>query len=171
MGSLRVAFDTETVNWIALVAIAVSFVAGYVVAKFTLAVMFRSVVDKLTSPAMQMSLVVRKDLKMGTGKIAAQCSHAAVAVVQRALSSPEDAVERSWLSQWTNTGAPKVVLAVDSEESLDALVFSTKRARLPHYLVRDAGKTQIAAGSKTVLAIGPAPKEQIDALTGTLKLL
>lgn len=39
------------------------------------------------------------------------------------------------------------------------------------YLVVDAGRTQIAAGSKTVLAIGPAPKSQIDAVTGHLRLL
>ena len=39
------------------------------------------------------------------------------------------------------------------------------------YLVVDAGRTQIAAGSKTVLAIGPALKSQIDAVTGHLKLL
>ena len=39
------------------------------------------------------------------------------------------------------------------------------------YLVVDAGRTQTAAGSKTVLAIGPALKSQIDAVTGHLKLL
>ena len=42
---------------------------------------------------------------------------------------------------------------------------------IPCYLVTDAGRTQIAAGSKTVLAIGPWGKSRLDTLTGHLKLL
>ena len=39
------------------------------------------------------------------------------------------------------------------------------------YIVEAAGRTQIAAGSKTVLAIGPAPDSVLKKLTGHLKLL
>ncbi len=42
---------------------------------------------------------------------------------------------------------------------------------LPAYIVHDAGRTQIAAGSQTVLAIGPGPKSHIDRITGGLSLL
>lgn len=42
---------------------------------------------------------------------------------------------------------------------------------LPAYIVQDAGRTQIAAGSQTVLAIGPGPKSAIDKVTGHLSLL
>jgi PTH2 family peptidyl-tRNA hydrolase len=42
---------------------------------------------------------------------------------------------------------------------------------LPAYIVHDAGRTQIAAGSQTVLAIGPGPKSVIDQVTGHLSLL
>jgi len=38
-------------------------------------------------------------------------------------------------------------------------------------VIADAGRTQIASGSHTVLGIGPAPKSVIDRVTGTLKLL
>ena len=38
-------------------------------------------------------------------------------------------------------------------------------------VIQDAGRTQIAPGSHTVLGIGPAPKSVIDRITGTLKLL
>lgn len=38
-------------------------------------------------------------------------------------------------------------------------------------LQEDAGRTQIAAGSRTVLAIGPAPVRELDSITGHLKLL
>lgn len=46
-----------------------------------------------------------------------------------------------------------------------------KAAGIGTYIVFDAGRTQIPAGSQTVLAIGPAPKSQIDQITGHLKLL
>jgi len=39
------------------------------------------------------------------------------------------------------------------------------------YFVTDAGRTQIAAGSRTVLAIGPAPDSSFVGLTDHLKLL
>lgn len=50
---------------------------------------------------------------------------------------------------------------------------SAKAASLgmPTYIVHDAGRTQIPAGSQTVLAIGPAPKSVLDKVTGHLKLL
>lgn len=42
---------------------------------------------------------------------------------------------------------------------------------LPTYIVHDAGRTQIPAGSQTVLAIGPGPKSVVDQITGHLRLL
>ena len=45
------------------------------------------------------------------------------------------------------------------------------QAGLVNYQVMDAGRTQVAPGSKTVLAIGPAPVKAIDEITGHLKLL
>jgi len=38
-------------------------------------------------------------------------------------------------------------------------------------MIHDQGRTQIAAGSATVLGVGPAPKSSIDEVTGHLKLL
>ncbi len=37
-------------------------------------------------------------------------------------------------------------------------------------IIRDAGRTQIARGTTTVAAVGPAPVNMIDLLTGHLKL-
>jgi PTH2 family peptidyl-tRNA hydrolase len=37
--------------------------------------------------------------------------------------------------------------------------------------IRDAGRTQIPAGSLTIVAIGPALKEDLETITGDLKLL
>jgi PTH2 family peptidyl-tRNA hydrolase len=38
-------------------------------------------------------------------------------------------------------------------------------------VIADAGRTQIASGSHTVLGVGPAPKSIVDKVTGGLKLL
>ena len=37
-------------------------------------------------------------------------------------------------------------------------------------VIHDAGRTQIVAGSATVLGLGPAPKSVLDQITGDLKL-
>ncbi|EXB93385.1 Peptidyl-tRNA hydrolase 2 [Morus notabilis] len=42
---------------------------------------------------------------------------------------------------------------------------------LPTFVVADAGRTQVSAGSNTVLAIGPGPKAIVDSVTGKQCLL
>ena len=75
------------------------------------------------------------------------------------------------LSQWDRKGAMKIALRVDSEEQLQLLEAQAESLQLPHYLVVDAGHTQVAPDTRTVLAIGPAPVETIDQICGQLKLL
>ena len=65
----------------------------------------------------------------------------------------------------------KVALKVENDEALFELARKAQMAGLVTYVVEDAGRTQIAAGSKTVLAIGPAPVSAFEAITGHLKLL
>merc|ERR1719317_588850 len=114
----------------------------------------------------KMVLVVRTDLKMGKGKIAAQCCHGCLGVFEIA-----SARHPSEVHQWRLTGAKKVVLKCKSEEELLALHSKAKDLRIPCYLVQDAGRTQIARGSKTVLALGPLQASKIDPVTKDLKLL
>jgi PTH2 family peptidyl-tRNA hydrolase len=52
-----------------------------------------------------------------------------------------------------------------------ALAKKAEEEGIVNYIVEDAGRTQIAAGSRTVLALGPASVSLLDALTGHLKLL
>ena len=46
-----------------------------------------------------------------------------------------------------------------------------RNAGLTAEFIQDAGRTQIEAGSMTVLGVGPGPKSAIDEITGHLKLL
>jgi len=113
----------------------------------------------------KMVLVVRNDLKMGKGKAAAQCSHATLAAYKQAKrKSPK------YLRLWECSGQPKVTLKCESEESMLTMLAQARSLGLVSAVIADAGRTQIAPGSKTVLAIGPAPGSQIDEVTGHLKL-
>uniref|UniRef100_A0A034V536 peptidyl-tRNA hydrolase n=1 Tax=Bactrocera dorsalis TaxID=27457 RepID=A0A034V536_BACDO len=114
----------------------------------------------------KMVLVVRNDLKMGKGKIGAQCGHGAVGAYQKAIQRNPRLVRA-----WENTGCAKIALRVESEAEMMAIKRAADAHNLTTCLIRDAGRTQIEPNSKTVLAIGPATVEDIDKVTGHLKLL
>ena len=107
----------------------------------------------------------RQDLQMGKGKIAAQCCHAAVACFEDAQESNENILE-----EWMDQGQRKIVVKVESEEQLEQLYEHAKTVGLITCVIEDAGKTQIAAGSKTVVGVGPGPASEIDKVMGHLKL-
>lgn len=76
------------------------------------------------------------------------------------------------VSNWENySGSAKIVLSVGSENELIAIRDKANISNLPYYLVRDAGRTQIASGTITVCAIGPAKVKDIDSISGHLSLL
>jgi PTH2 family peptidyl-tRNA hydrolase len=112
----------------------------------------------------KLALVVRTDLAMGKGKVAAQVAHAAVAATLRNLGSADCAA-------WLQEGQPKVVLRITGDEALSTLAADAGAAGLPVEIVHDAGRTQVAAGTATVCAIGPAPADAVDRVAGTLSLL
>jgi len=114
----------------------------------------------------KMVLVVRNDLKMGKGKIGAQCGHASVGAYQKAMDLNPSLVQR-----WNESGCAKICVRVESETDLKNLRKGANLRGLNYYLVHDAGRTQIAAGSVTVLAIGPALVQDVDIITSHLKLL
>lgn len=113
----------------------------------------------------KMVLVVRNDLKMGKGKIAAQCSHATLGLYKDICSRAPKALQR-----WEMCGQVKVVTKVESEEDMLALKVKAKESKLPCHITIDAGRTQIAPNSRTVMAVlGPA--ELVDDVTRHLKLM
>ncbi|KAI5284201.1 carbamoyl-phosphate synthase (glutamine-hydrolyzing) cpa2 [Ascosphaera aggregata] len=112
-------------------------------------------------------LVVRTDLGMTKGKIAAQCSHATLACYKTLVAS---LTQRSLLSRWEGQGQPKIALQVKSEDDLLMLQAQAMSLGLCARVIRDAGRTQIASGSMTVLGI-LGPRSIVDGVTGNLKLL
>jgi peptidyl-tRNA hydrolase, PTH2 family len=112
----------------------------------------------------KLTLVVRSDLGMGRGKIAAQAAHAAVAAALTSTGTPD-------FQAWMSDGQPKVVLSVASEEQFYAIADQAAAAGLVVHVIRDAGRTQVAQGTPTCVAIGPAAADRIDSITGELSLL
>jgi peptidyl-tRNA hydrolase, PTH2 family len=115
---------------------------------------------------LKQAIVVRTDIKMGRGKLAAQVAHAS-------LSSAEAAMKKrtSWFDGWKEGGQAKIVLKVESEEDLRILYQKAKTAGLPASMIEDRGLTQLEPGTVTCLGIGPGPDAEIDEITGKLKLL
>lgn len=115
---------------------------------------------------LKMVFVVRQDLKMGEGKIASQCAHAAVGIYDELLKRQPQLV---W--KWEQCGQPKIVVTCKNQQEMNELRTKAEMAGLPTFTVADAGRTQVAAGSKTVLVVGPGTKPAVDSITRHLRLL
>ncbi|KAM0749753.1 PTH2-domain-containing protein [Meredithblackwellia eburnea MCA 4105] len=111
-------------------------------------------------------LVVRTNLNMNKGKIAAQCGHATLACYKSLMKGNPDLVRH-----WERTGQAKIAVKCDSEEELLILQATAKSLGICARSIQDAGRTQVAAGSTTVLGIGPAPVRVVNQVTSHLKLL
>ncbi|KAL1509652.1 hypothetical protein ABEB36_004358 [Hypothenemus hampei] len=114
----------------------------------------------------KMIFVINTSLKMGTGKIAAQVGHACLGLYREMLENNMEAD----LNQWEEIGEKKIVLKGNNTEHLLELYNKAKEAKIPVYLVKDAGRTQIPKGSVTVLSLFGL-EENVNTITGKLSLL
>ena len=112
------------------------------------------------------TIIVRSDLEMGKGKIAAQVSHASLSAYKKVSR-----IEPDIANEWEEEGQKKVVLKVGSEKELLEYFQKGKDAGIPCELIRDAGHTQIEPGSVTCFGAGPWDEKELDAIFGKLKLL
>lgn len=137
----------------------------------------------LTTPpqAAKQVLVIRKDLNMRKGKLAAQASHASTgAVLPRENAQVEDlgdCVRVSWVLtrpqfEWFMDLSTKIVVSVNSEAELMEIYRKAQEAGLPCVLIQDRGFTEFGGvPTHTAVGVGPAPQPQVDAITGSLPLL
>lgn len=138
-------------------------------------------------------IVMRRDLKMRKGKIAAQAGHACVEAVLMALArerrldqvrlataedgSPTwvylnaDGTQRTALSDWFDAGVAKVCVYVDSEEELLRIADQGREHGFAVALIRDAGLTEFhGEATYTCLAFEPLRAQDVDPITGELPL-
>ena len=135
----------------------------------------------------KMMIVMRRDLKMRKGKIAAQAGHACIEAILMALSkegrindleiTDEGLVLKntskpiSPLSDWFAYGCAKVCVYVDSEEALLEIAEKAKEKGLIAAVITDAGMTEFhGVPTKTCLALEPLSADIADKLTGELPL-
>ena len=119
----------------------------------------------MTGSEQKMALVVRGELRLTPGKMAAQVAHAAVMLV-----TPERARRRREYQEWLVQGQKKVALRVETLAELRSLKHRAEGLGIPTVLVEDAGLTEVPPGTITVLGLGPAPRELLDRVTGSLAL-
>ena len=108
-------------------------------------------------------ILVRQDLKLPKGKLAAQSAHASVEAVLRS--------EPNLIKKWRGEGMAKIVIKVKDETELIHHFQQAKDEGLVASLITDAGRTVVAPGTKTCVGIGPDEVEKIDRITGKLSLL
>ncbi len=120
-------------------------------------------------------IVIRKDLKMRKGKIAAQTAHASMKVffdrgsLTRGVLhiNLDDAME-----EWYNNLFTKICVSVNSEAELLEIYDEAKIEGLPCSLIQDAGLTEFGGvPTYTAVAVGPAKNEDVDVVTKDLPLL
>ena len=107
-------------------------------------------------------ILVRKDLRLPQGKLAAQVAHASL---ESALK-----VERRIVDDWRSTGSKKIVLKVENESELLKFKDLIDHSKIKNALITDAGHTVLNPGTITCLGIGPAEEKKIDEITGKLKM-
>ena len=107
-------------------------------------------------------LLIRTDIKMSKGKVAAQAAHASVDAVLNA--------NKKLLKKWRSEGMKKITLKVESKEQLNELIDKAIQNDIVTSIIKDAGHTEVAPGTTTCGAIGPGPEIQIDKITGDLKI-
>ena len=122
------------------------------------------IIDNIMGDIKQV-IVVRTDLDMGKGKIAAQVGHACVLGAEHVRKSHPE-----WWAEWWG-GQEKVVVKVSGIKELQEIKRHAIDLNLPWSEVSDAGHTQLPPGTTTCISIGPAPENLIDKITGDLKLL
>ena len=135
----------------------------------------------------KMMIVMRRDLKMRKGKIAAQAGHACIDAILMALSkegrlndfeTTNDGIAlrdtdkpTTPLSDWFKYGCAKICVYVDSEEELMNIADKAKEKGIIAAVITDAGMTEFhGVPTKTCLAVEPLPAEVADELTGNLPL-
>ena len=135
----------------------------------------------------KMMIVMRRDLKMRKGKIAAQAGHACIDAILMALNKEGrmnefEMTSRGFglkvtdkpitpLSDWFSYGCAKICVYVDSEEELLAIAQKATDKGIIAAVITDAGMTEFhGVPTKTCLALEPLPAEVADELTGELPL-
>eukprot|EP00340_Litonotus_pictus_P000807 CAMPEP_0170527938 /NCGR_PEP_ID=MMETSP0209-20121228/13435_1 /TAXON_ID=665100 ORGANISM="Litonotus pictus, Strain P1" /NCGR_SAMPLE_ID=MMETSP0209 /ASSEMBLY_ACC=CAM_ASM_000301 /LENGTH=100 /DNA_ID=CAMNT_0010818833 /DNA_START=314 /DNA_END=616 /DNA_ORIENTATION=+ len=98
--------------------------------------------------------------------MAAQVAHGVLECYKKALKEKPE-----FVSNWESySGSAKIVLQVKSLKEIKELEQAAVSIGVPYAVITDAGRTEIEPGSITVIAVGPAPEDAVNKITGKLEL-
>jgi PTH2 family peptidyl-tRNA hydrolase len=134
-------------------------------------------------------IVVRKDLSMPTGKLAAMVAHASMSFITSKIEFIEawqdigkicievTSDQYQWLTELDpgleeigQISFAKIVLAANSEEELQQIYDEAYKSELETHKVYDSGYSHNPAGTFVAVAIGPNWPDKLFAITGHLKV-
>lgn len=125
-------------------------------------------------------IVMRTDLNMRKGKMAAQAGHAAMAFLTNKLNFRSSAEGLNMYKilltdaedAWLRSSYAKICVGVDSLEALQNIIFKAKEVGLVCHFITDNGATEFhGIPTLTCCAIGPDYSDKIDIVTKNLRLL
>jgi PTH2 family peptidyl-tRNA hydrolase len=119
-------------------------------------------IKKMTATGYKQVILMREDLNLPKGKMAAQAAHASVEAV---FFSDKEIV-----ASWRKEGMKKIVLKVKDEKELLRYLQYAKDSNLVTAMITDAGHTVVEPGTKTCVSIGPDLETKIDRVTENLPL-
>lgn len=145
-------------------------------------------------PEVKQVIVWRGDIKCRKGKMMAQAAHSSLGAVLSCMSKSErteyvptetrgyipvkkygchmEFAEGSFWDEWLNGRFTKICVSCEDEKELLYLYEIAKEKNIPTVLITDAGLTEFhGVATNTCIAIGPYWSEEIDKITGHLKLL
>ena len=138
------------------------------------------------SKDVKMVIIIRKDLKMGKGKISSQVAHACMKIFFEKFKPlyEEEFIDNSrhlvgwkmgnlpYFEEYINGAFKKIIVSVNSEEELLAIHQNAVNVGIHSSLIRDAGLTEFnGVKTYTAVGIGPWSGGEIDKITGHLPLL
>ena len=125
-------------------------------------------------------IVIRKDLNMSAGKLAAQVAHASLGAffqsAERRLSCVDNSIRSLSIykdtacDEWVNGIFTKIIVYVKSEEALFNVYKKAREKGLPCALIKDAGLTEFSEPTNTCLGIGPCYPKEFEGVTNKLRL-
>ncbi|MDQ1000497.1 PTH2 family peptidyl-tRNA hydrolase [Neobacillus niacini] len=126
---------------------------------------FKGLIMEMDKRDLVQYFIVNQDLKMSTGKTAAQVAHAATLSTVNLMSSQSSFHERhDDFVEWIQNGMKKVILKGKQAEL-------EKLEQRGFFSIRDSGLTEIKSGSLTVIALPPMVKSEAKEMVGHLTLL
>ena len=103
------------------------------------------------------------DLTKHIGKLAGQVAHASAGLVEKST--------KHHLDQWRKDNHAKIVLQVDNLQQLTDIYQQAIKSGIPAIIITDAAHTVFDQPTVTCVGLGPYPSDQLNIITGKLRLL